>query len=296
MEKERKKSKKTLIAVSGGPDSMFLLNKYKNKKNILVATVNYNQREDSELDFKIVKVFCQKYNIPLFCLELKKSDYLKGNFQNWAREQRYTFLKKIYKENNCNVLLTGHNLDDFLETAIFQKNTKRKVEYYGIKKISNYKNMVIKRPLLFKYFKNTILKKVIKQRIPFNIDYTNEIPKYTRNKIRLENNVKWKSKKIFILSYFIFQNQKLKFKNYKINKEYKIWEKHDFSQDIFIKLKNKKSLVYKFVNSNYDKIKISNNKIDSIINFIMAQKRTNSYKLNNEFFLKKEKGNLIKIK
>ncbi|MCU9937407.1 7-cyano-7-deazaguanine synthase [Mycoplasmopsis felis] len=65
------KNKKYLIAVSGGPDSMFLLDKYKNK-NIIVARVNYNQRKDSHIDTNIVKEYCKKNNIPLEIMELKK--------------------------------------------------------------------------------------------------------------------------------------------------------------------------------------------------------------------------------
>ncbi|SYV97970.1 tRNA(Ile)-lysidine synthase, partial [Mycoplasmopsis edwardii] len=75
-------NKKYLIAVSGGPDSMYLLNKYKDK-DVVVATVNYNQRHDSGVDFNIVKDFCKLYNIKFEGLNLNKPDYTGGNFQNW---------------------------------------------------------------------------------------------------------------------------------------------------------------------------------------------------------------------
>lgn len=52
-------SKKMLLGVSGGPDSMFLLNLLKNK-NIIVAHVNYNKRETSKVDEEIVVDFCKK--------------------------------------------------------------------------------------------------------------------------------------------------------------------------------------------------------------------------------------------
>ena len=47
-------NKKMLLGVSGGPDSMFLLNLLKNK-NIVVAHINYNKREKKQY-----KIFCSK--------------------------------------------------------------------------------------------------------------------------------------------------------------------------------------------------------------------------------------------
>ncbi len=71
--------KKLLLAVSGGPDSMFLLNWYKSK-NVVVAHVNYHKREDSDIDEKIVRAFCESNNIPLEVLSVSQKHV--GNFQN----------------------------------------------------------------------------------------------------------------------------------------------------------------------------------------------------------------------
>lgn len=91
-------SKKMLLGVSGGPDSMFLLNLLKNK-NIIVAHVNYNKRETSKVDEEIVVDFCKKNNIKYFVLNLKKHNE-QGNFQNIARIQRYEFLRKFMMKKN----------------------------------------------------------------------------------------------------------------------------------------------------------------------------------------------------
>lgn len=73
-----KNNQKYLIAVSGGCDSMFLLNKYR-YKNILAAFVDYNLRHDSKLEKQIVEKFCSDYKIPLFTLDVKEKN--KKNFQ-----------------------------------------------------------------------------------------------------------------------------------------------------------------------------------------------------------------------
>ncbi|MBU4693267.1 tRNA lysidine(34) synthetase TilS [Mycoplasma sp. CSL7491-lung] len=286
------KNKKYLIAVSGGPDSMFLLNKFKNK-NVVVAHVNYNQRKDSYEDQKIVKNFCFDNNIDLQILELKKEDYISGNFQEWARNERYSFFKEIYDKKKCDVLLVAHNIDDFLETSILQINSGRKPLYYGIKRTNNIYGMNIIRPLLFKYFKSTIENKCLSKKIPFHIDYTNLTNKYSRNKIRNVLKKKYKIYKLFLLAKIIFKNSFLKFKKYKIYKEYYEWEKKDFSIDFFRSLKYKHEVLFKFLNENNHEINLSNQKINSIIKFILSKTNNKIYKLNNNFYLSKKNWKLF---
>ncbi len=104
-----------LLAVSGGPDSMALLNDYK-KSKVVVAHINYKKRADSDIDQKIVEDFCAKYEIPCEVLVVTKECV--GNFQKWARDIRYEYFKKIYQKYDCKKLLVAHHLDDFIETAI----------------------------------------------------------------------------------------------------------------------------------------------------------------------------------
>ncbi|WBP84019.1 tRNA lysidine(34) synthetase TilS [Mycoplasmopsis edwardii] len=288
-------NKKYLIAVSGGPDSMYLLNKYKDK-DVVVATVNYNQRHDSGVDFNIVKDFCKLYNIKFEGLNLNKPDYTGGNFQNWAREKRYKFFKEIYKKYNCNELLIGHNIDDFLETAIYQSITKRINKYYGIKRTNNLYEMNINRPLINKYFKKTIVKKCINLGIPFHVDYTNDTDKYFRNKIRLENNKLLKFTKLMYFIKFKLINLFNKVKWSFVNRNYKKWERSEFSQDSFEFLKFKDQLIFDFINNNYFGIKLSKNKISNISKFIVSKNRTQRFKLEDNVFLDKKKGKLIRQK
>ena len=118
-----KKKPKFLIAVSGGADSMLLLFRYL-QANIIVAHVNYNYRVDSELDQRVVTNFCQTHKIPLFIYSVNQK--IKGNFEAQARKIRYDFFAKVYQEKNCDFLVLAHHKDDFLETAIMQKNSGRK--------------------------------------------------------------------------------------------------------------------------------------------------------------------------
>ncbi|CAI2192124.1 4246_t:CDS:2, partial [Funneliformis geosporum] len=63
--KSLSKNKLYVLAVSGGSDSMFLLEKMRGEGcNLVVAHVNYKKRENSDYDEKVVKDYCQKYSLP----------------------------------------------------------------------------------------------------------------------------------------------------------------------------------------------------------------------------------------
>ncbi|MHA3839063.1 tRNA lysidine(34) synthetase TilS [Mycoplasma sp. HF14] len=282
---------KYLLAVSGGSDSMFLLDRYKNE-NIVVAHLNYHQRDDSNIETDIVKNFCARHKIKLFVLELSKEDYTSGNFEDWAREQRYQFFKKIYDQENCNYLLIAHNKDDFFESAMMTKASKRRKDFYGIKKYNVIYGMNVYRPYVNKYWKDYIAHKCIFERIPFHIDSSNLTQEYTRNKIRMTYR-NHQVLKIMWFWYFQLKNKKLHIKQIRINKAYKKWSKSNFSQDVFARLTHKNELAYKFINENYFNVNLTTGKINSIVSFILSKNRTSTYKLDNDDYLVKEKGLLI---
>ena len=136
-----------LVAVSGGPDSMALLDLLrKYGLNLIVAHVNYNQRESALKDEMIVSDYCLKYNLKLFIKRFEGT--YQGNFQNYARILRYDFFHELYHEYNCQALFLAHHNDDHLETFLIQKIQNRIPYTYGLNMISYYKDMKLIRPLL----------------------------------------------------------------------------------------------------------------------------------------------------
>ncbi|MGZ9414191.1 tRNA lysidine(34) synthetase TilS [Mycoplasma sp. 480] len=288
------KKQRLLLAVSGGPDSIFMLNKFKNK-DIVVAHVNYKKRETSDEDQTIVENFCKKYKIPFFVLTVSYDNYEKiENFQNFARQIRYDFFKKIYKENNCNFLYIAHNKDDFFETIMLQKNKNKIVNYWGIKKKSQLFDMQIYRPLLFKYSKNKIEKILKNKNINFAIDYTNNLPIYERNKIRIEFKNKSFYKNLTIFSYKI-KNIFLLFKDRKNKKMLQKWEKTNFDIDWLKQQteKKQKNLIYNLIHQKFLNINLTENKINLILQFLFSQNRTSSFLLKKGIFLYKVKNHII---
>ena len=63
-----------IVGVSGGCDSMALLDAVYNKGiKVVVCHVNYHLRDDSDLDQETVSNYCSKYQIPLYVREIKKN-------------------------------------------------------------------------------------------------------------------------------------------------------------------------------------------------------------------------------
>jgi len=176
-------SKTYLVAVSGGADSMALLDMLRIRKfHLLVAHVNYKSRPTSDRDESIVVKYCEKYNIPVYI------DYptqnKKGNFEEWARDARYSFFKKLYDLCNVDVLLVAHHRDDVIETYLMKK--KRKCVGYDltIPKKSYAFEMNIYRPC-YELSKTKLREYCEVNKIEFGDDETNFVPIYARNKIRL---------------------------------------------------------------------------------------------------------------
>jgi tRNA(Ile)-lysidine synthetase-like protein len=111
-----------VLGVSGGPDSMFLLDKMRKLKyNLIVAHVNYKKRSDSDFDEKVVHDYCRKFKIKFFSFHPKS--YEKGNFQSLARKIRYDFFFSIANKFATKRIVIAHNFEDLLET--YQLQLKR---------------------------------------------------------------------------------------------------------------------------------------------------------------------------
>ncbi|WP_338983539.1 tRNA lysidine(34) synthetase TilS [Spiroplasma endosymbiont of Othius punctulatus] len=174
---------KVVVGASGGPDSMYLLNKLfkeKNYKDIIVCHVNYNFREDSLIDQNVVEKFCIKNQIKFKVLNTK---HVQGNFEEWARIVRYDFFVDVINENGFDKILIAHNFNDHIETFTMQTLRNNLVDYYGIKEITTYKNVEIMRPIL-NLRKSNILIELEAENISYAIDSTNDDIKFLRNKVR----------------------------------------------------------------------------------------------------------------
>ncbi|GMO13788.1 MAG: tRNA lysidine(34) synthetase TilS [Mycoplasmoidaceae bacterium] len=291
---------KYIIAVSGGPDSMALLNKYK-KSIDMVCNVNYNHRSTALRDEKIVRKYCKENKLKLKVLNVTKTIYKKynikyKNFQSAARHIRYDFFLTCGKKINNINLLVAHNYDDFLETAIMQLRKNSKALFYGIKQNTFFNGLNIYRPLLNER-KIDLQKYCDKQNIPYGIDESNLTDLYERNKIRKE--ISNMSKKQFeslvkqINAYNKKNNQLLE----SITSFYNEWKKNDLCVEYIKSIKNIKILyylIYNFLSEN-DITRISANKIKGMISFILNNNKHKKYRIDciNSISIKLGKVDLV---
>lgn len=179
------KEKKYVIGVSGGPDSMALLDMLRKKGyQMIVCLVNYHKRLDSDLDYEVVKDYCIQHQIPLAYKEI--FHYEKGNFQAQAREMRYDFYEEIAKLHQCEGVILAHHFDDYLETVLMQKERGQLDGLWGIQEISKYHQLNVYRPAM-NYTKADLQTYCEKNSISYRIDSSNLESDYTRNYFR--NNV-----------------------------------------------------------------------------------------------------------
>ncbi|MGA9212716.1 tRNA lysidine(34) synthetase TilS [Kaistella sp.] len=174
-----------LLAVSGGVDSMVLAELFKIQDlKFQVAHINYHLRgKDSDFDQKIVEDFCSKNQIKFHLYEVSGKDKKPENsVQNWARNLRYNFFRKIQKEENIDFIVTAHHLNDQLETFII--NLSKASGIKGLSGIPANENKTL-RPFLH-FTKNEIYDFAKENRIEFREDLSNKKNDYLRNFIRNE--------------------------------------------------------------------------------------------------------------
>ncbi|MDO4501286.1 MAG: tRNA lysidine(34) synthetase TilS [Erysipelotrichaceae bacterium] len=178
-----KQKTKVLIACSGGPDSMALLDIMRYEYEVSVAHVNYHHRDTAKRDEDIVRNYCKEHNIPFYLKDYVDDN--KGNFQDKARVFRYEFFAELIKEHKLEKVLVAHHKDDLIETYLLQKKRGSKVTYYGLNKQVVLKGICVERPLL-KFTKDELEDYCRFRKIRYGIDESNLGNDYSRNKIRHE--------------------------------------------------------------------------------------------------------------
>lgn len=175
-----------LLAISGGRDSMTMLQLFKSAGfNFAVAHFNHKTRNGgSDLDEEFVKDFCSKIDVNFYSTAVDIKSLLKkgqgNNFQDLARKYRYEWLEEIRKDHKFNYIATAHNQDDNIETFIYKliKGSGTK----GIEGIKPKSGNII-RPLL-DVTRLEIDRYISDNRIHFVEDSSNNETDYNRNFIR----------------------------------------------------------------------------------------------------------------
>ena len=167
--------KKYLIAVSGGVDSVVLLEMLAKKhENILVAHFDHGIREDSKEDAIFVRQLAVKYGVKFFT---KREELGANASEEKARRARYKFLRELSEKQNATIV-TAHHLDDVVETIII--NMVRGTGWRGLA-VLNAED--IYRPLI-NFKKQEIINYAKQNNLKWREDSTNSLNVYMRNIVR----------------------------------------------------------------------------------------------------------------
>ena len=182
---------KIVLGVSGGPDSICMLDmmrELKEEKNInfeiYVAHVNHMIREEAIEDEKYVQNYCLKHNIKFFVKRVdvqKIANDKKIGTEEAGRKVRYDFFEEVLQKTGSNKIAIAHNKNDKIETIIM--HLLRGSGLSGLKGIEPIRDNKYIRPLI-ECERQEIEQYCEDRKLQPRIDKTNFENEYTRNKIR----------------------------------------------------------------------------------------------------------------
>lgn len=182
----RVKERRTLIAVSGGVDSVVLCDLFfRSGYRFGIAHCNFQLRgAAADEDEEFCRAIAQKYKVPFFSIKFETAEFAekeKLSIQEAARKLRYEWFKAIQQKEKYYYLATAHHANDNAETILY--NIIKGTGIKGLRGILPKKDTLI-RPLLFAE-KNQLIQYQQACGLDFREDSSNKEDKYSRNKIRL---------------------------------------------------------------------------------------------------------------
>ncbi len=116
------KSKQIIVGVSGGPDSLCLMEILRQAGyQIIVAHFNHKLRESADVEANAVEQTSARLMIPSVVESADVSSYAKDNslsLEEAARNLRYRFLFMQAHRLNAQAIAVGHTADDQVETVL----------------------------------------------------------------------------------------------------------------------------------------------------------------------------------
>lgn len=171
---------KYIVAVSGGVDSMVLLDMMVRASGheLVVAHFDHGIRSDSYLDEQLVRAAAARYGL---AYETRREVLGASASEAHARERRYAFLRSLAQKHQAS-LVTAHHLDDLVETVAI--NLQRGTGWRGLAVLDSG----VSRPLI-DIEKAALVEYARRNDIQWREDSTNASQKYLRNRVRTQTHL-----------------------------------------------------------------------------------------------------------
>lgn len=182
------KTDSILVGVSGGADSMALWYwLVQQGYQVIACYINHQQRpSENQAEIEMIQTFGKQIG-SLVIIETISTELLqtyRGNFQNFAREQRYLIWQQQLKLHNSKYLALAHHNDDLLETVLMRlvrgTSPQGVIPFQACEQRNEY---WLLRPF-YTWTKVEIYQYCQQQAIPFCEDSSNQKDTYLRNRYR----------------------------------------------------------------------------------------------------------------
>jgi tRNA(Ile)-lysidine synthase len=176
-------------ALSGGPDSVALLDALlrasrKAGVNVVAAHLDHALRKDSRADALFCEEFCDRLKVRLRSGRARPAQKARrdGGLEEAARLARYSFLRRVAREENASAIVLGHTLDDQAETVLMR--LVRGSGALGLSAMKPWDGELL-RPFLDSR-REAVIAHLNAHRLPYRSDPTNLDTTFLRNRVRHE--------------------------------------------------------------------------------------------------------------
>jgi tRNA(Ile)-lysidine synthase len=174
-----------LVAVSGGPDSMALLDvlarlRSRLRVSLVAHAVDHGLRAAASEEIALAEELARRHGVPF---AVTRVDVAKGgNLQARARTARLAALREAARRADARRIATGHHEDDRAETVLLR--LLRGSGPRGLACLPPCDGDLV-RPLL-RASRATILEHLARHQVPFAEDPSNADPRFLRSRVRHE--------------------------------------------------------------------------------------------------------------
>jgi tRNA(Ile)-lysidine synthase len=176
---------RVLVATSGGPDSMALLDVLASLRHdlglsLVAHGVDHGLREDASRELDLAEAHAKRVGVPFARTRVRVAPG--GNVQARAREARYTALRRAMAREKADAIATAHHAEDRAETVLIR--LLRGAGASGLAVLPARDEDLI-RPLLRATRRDVDLH-LERHAVPFSRDPSNEDPRFLRTRVRRE--------------------------------------------------------------------------------------------------------------